>query len=87
MTGKCFGWEMTENVWNRPGNLGINREMTVVFWNSLGNDWEILELAGKWFWLGNGWGNDWEISESTNDGDILEMTGTFLEMTGTFFCL
>ena len=26
----------------------------------LGNDWEILELTGKWFWLGNGFG--WEMT-------------------------
>ena len=62
MTGKCLGWEMTEIVWNGLGNLGIEREMTVEFWNSLGHDRDILELAGKWFWLGNCWENDWEIS-------------------------
>ena len=52
---KCLGWEMTEIVWNGLGSLGIEGEMTVEFWNSLGHDWEILELAGKWFWLGTDW--------------------------------
>ena len=90
MIGKCFSLEMTAKSWNWlgnlriykwPGHFGNDREMFL-----LGNDWEILKLTGKCFWLGNGFGwemtgkwillgNDREMFWLGNDWECLEQTG------------